>query len=172
MESRSRYEPPSGDWRVRPNRPFDHRLFHERDATGPPPGYESFIKAEESNPALELIPTDALMEVGRVLWFATSKYGPELWRQDPTTIKARIGSAIRHLYKANKGEDLDPQTGCYHLAHSIVQSLFALEYQLHPEMFPDADNRFKTAPPISTSEVQQDDSRSQWLPDPESSLLE
>lgn len=90
--------------------------------------FEKQQKDKENKPALELIPTGPLMEVAKVFGFGSKKYRADLWRDYPTSVKARLGSALRHIHLALDTEDDDPESGQHHLAHGIVQCMFALAY--------------------------------------------
>ncbi len=96
-------------------------------------------KFDTGKPMLSLIPTGPLLEVGRVLTFGASKYDPYNWTKGMKWSRL-MDAKLRHTLAFNGGEDRDPETGLYHLAHSICCDLFLLEYlATHPEL----DDRYK-----------------------------
>ena len=77
----------------------------------------------------ELLPSDALMEVAKVMAFGAEKYDNDNWRNgfDWTRL---LGSCHRHLHSFNAGEDLDPESKLSHLAHAACNILFLIEHEL------------------------------------------
>jgi len=79
----------------------------------------------------DLIPASPLHELAKVYTYATTKYDDEnynwwkglKWRKDV------IGPLLRHLWKWIRGEKLDEESNCHHLA-MVVWGCFALmEYE-------------------------------------------
>lgn len=83
---------------------------------------------QEKNP-LELLPFEALEEVGKVLQFGAKKYDAHNWRKGFIWSRL-IGAAIRHVFSFARGEDKDPETGYSHLAHAACCILFLLSFQI------------------------------------------
>ena len=79
-------------------------------------------------PLVEEIPTDVLLQVGEILSFGSDKYYKGKWRKEPTSVDARVGSAMRHIYKFKAGQPLDDESGKGHLIHAITQLLMAQHY--------------------------------------------
>ena len=73
---------------------------------------------------LELLPWDALEEVGRILTYGAEKYGPNQWRG--VAQERYIGALLRHLSAYQRGETYDPESGQLHLAHLATNALFIL----------------------------------------------
>lgn len=78
---------------------------------------------------LELLPFEALEEVGKVLKFGAEKYDAHNWRKGFIWSRL-IGAALRHVFSFAKGEDKDPETGLSHLAHACCCILFLLSFTL------------------------------------------
>lgn len=90
----------------------------------------------------DLVPVFALKEVTRVFTYGAIKYAPDNWRKGlPWT--GCIASLERHLQAFKGGEDVDSESGLFHMAHLAVNALFLLEYyKTHPEL----DDRIKYEP--------------------------
>lgn len=78
---------------------------------------------------LELLPTRALEEIGKVLTFGAKKYDAWNWAKGFAWSRL-IGATFRHLFAFARGEDKDPETGLSHLAHAGCCILFLLEHFL------------------------------------------
>lgn len=87
------------------------------------------LKHDQEKIRLELLPTEALEEVARVLTFGALKYDDNNWRNGFNHSRLH-GAILRHLSAWNKGEDLDPESGLPHIAHAACGTLFLLEHIL------------------------------------------
>lgn len=94
-------------------------------------GFEAKLRDKERKPALSLIPTHPLMEVGKVLSYSSlgpnPKYAKDLWRTEPVKVSERVGSALRHIMDWNEGQEEDPGSGLHPIAHAITQLMMAME---------------------------------------------
>ena len=88
----------------------------------------SGIKHDTGKPQLELLPTRALTEVGKVMTFGAKKYAPNNWRGGFAWTRI-LGSTLRHLFAWAGGEDVDPETGLSHLSHAATNVLFLIEME-------------------------------------------
>ena len=84
------------------------------------------LKADGNKNQLELLPFRAIEQVGLVLTYGASKYSAHNWRKGFEWTRL-TGAAMRHLFAFMRGEDLDPESGISHLAHSATNILFLLE---------------------------------------------
>lgn len=86
-------------------------------------------KADADKVRLELMPLDALEEVGKVLTLGARKYGDRNWERG---IKyGRVyGALLRHAAAWFQGQQRDPETGLSHMAHCSANALFLLAYEL------------------------------------------
>ena len=86
------------------------------------------IKLDEGKVRLDLIPTEAVMSIGRGLTEGHKKYGPRNWEQGMDWGRV-YGAAQRHLWKWWSGIDIDEETGLSHLDCAIVNLAFLITYQ-------------------------------------------
>lgn len=103
------------------------------------------IKDNRGKAPINLLPSEPLVEVAKVLAFGAVKYKPHNWMLGlpwPDT----YDSLQRHLLAWNAGEDDDPETGLSHLAHAGCQLLFLLWYVLIGKG-KESDNRFRRPEP-------------------------
>jgi Domain of unknown function (DUF5664) len=92
------------------------------------------IKNDKNKTRLDLLPFDALEEVGKVLTFGTTKYGDRNWEQGIAYGRV-YGAALRHLWswftsRLTRSSGKDSETGLSHLAHAACCVLFLLSYDL------------------------------------------
>jgi len=78
----------------------------------------------------DLIPFDALEKVVEVYTHGASKYEDENWRKG-MKYKRMYGPMFRHLTKSFRGQDLDPDSGCFHLAQVAWGCLSMLWFQMN-----------------------------------------
>lgn len=77
---------------------------------------------------IDLIPPDALAEVGKVYNFGASKYAAHNYRRG-YDFSLSIAALYRHVNAFNAGEDLDPESGLPHLAHAAFHCFAVLQIQ-------------------------------------------
>lgn len=68
-------------------------------------------------PPLRLVPSALIIFVSRVMGLGAKKYGPFNWRSKKVRKTVYLEAAMRHLLQCLDGEDLDPESGCPHVAH-------------------------------------------------------
>lgn len=97
------------------------------------------IKFDKEKPKMSYIPQLALLEVGKTFTYGASKYkefnyslGMEYTRY--------IDAALRHINQALRGEDIDEESQCFHLANGIASLMMCLDNQLSGTV---KDNRNK-----------------------------
>ncbi len=88
----------------------------------------------------DLLPLPATDEVVRVFTNGANKYDPWNWYRG-MKYSTSYNSGTRHRTDWWKGENIDKESGLPHLAHSIVNDLFNLTYQL--EKRKNIDDRIK-----------------------------
>lgn len=96
-------------------------------------------KFDQGKPRVDLLPSEPLFELAKVLTFGATKYGEHNWRQGMAWSRV-YAAAQRHMMKWNSGETYDDETGLNHLSHACVNLLFLLYYSEH---FEELDDRFK-----------------------------
>lgn len=100
---------------------------------------EGGLKFDSQKPDLSLIPGHVILELGNVLTMGKMKYGAHNWREGISYSRI-ISAAMRHMAAIQDGEDIDPESGCYHAAHIMANMAFLLEF--YRDRF-DLDDRFK-----------------------------
>ena len=87
------------------------------------------MKYDSEKSRVDLIPSDALLEVGQVLRFGATKYGENNWKGLDNGRERYIGAALRHIYQ--RDEIVDRESKLLHLAHAASNILFALHLTLN-----------------------------------------
>jgi len=104
----------------------------------------SGVKNDKGKPPLGLIDRRVMEEVSWVLDFGARKYGRDNWRGG--FIYSRLyDAALRHIFAFIDGENLDPESGLPHIAHSICMLMFLLSMICER---PDLDDRYVHAQPV------------------------
>ena len=80
-------------------------------------------KYDAGKSRLDLIPHEALEELGKVLAFGANKYTAGNWANG-INYSRLIAAAFRHLSAFNGGEDLDPESGLCHIDHAMCNLVF------------------------------------------------
>lgn len=88
----------------------------------------TFVKHDSGKNRVDLLPPEALEEIGLVLAFGARKYADENWREGADWSRY-YGAALRHLFAWKRGEDVDPETGLSHLAHASCCLMFLITSQ-------------------------------------------
>jgi len=66
---------------------------------------------------MHLIPPVAAIEEAAVMGLGAKKYGAYNWLENHVDASTYIAAIERHLKTWQTGEDVDPESGCSHLAH-------------------------------------------------------
>jgi hypothetical protein len=94
---------------------------------------------------LELLPTESLEEIAKVLMFGANKYGEYNWRGGMHWSRL-MGATLRHCFKWISGETYDQETGITHLAHAATDLLFLISYQKNNVGTDDRHDPIKSVP--------------------------
>lgn len=78
---------------------------------------------------LNLLPFEALEEVGKALAYGANKYSAHNWRSGFEWSRL-AGALLRHVFAWMRGERKDPESGLSHLAHAACMLLFLLTHEL------------------------------------------
>lgn len=97
------------------------------------------LRYNAGKPRVELLPPQALMEIGKVFDFGAQKYGDYNWQKGFKWTSV-CASLLRHVYYWLAGEDNDPESGINHMAHVGANVLMLLWYILNKK---GVDNRVK-----------------------------
>lgn len=91
-------------------------------------------KYDSGKAMYNLLPADALEEVVKVLTYGAIKYNEpidqENWRLVDKPHPRYHAAAQRHQWADWKGEEIDPESGLYHLAHAISSLMFRLQLKI------------------------------------------
>lgn len=81
------------------------------------------IKADGNKLRMELIPTSALISLGRVLTHGAEKYSPNSWQN--VEYERYIGALIRHLVAfIDDPNGVDSDSGLKHTEHLLANAVF------------------------------------------------
>ena len=64
----------------------------------------------------ELLPLEDIEDIVKVYTAGAKKYGPDTWQELPDGIRRYKAALLRHLVEYDKGNKIDEETGCHHLA--------------------------------------------------------
>lgn len=78
-------------------------------------------------PAMDTIPSTALVHLGVVMGRGAEKYGSFNWREKTVSSSVYTGALRRHLAAWQDGEDIDPDSGASHLAHIMACAAILLD---------------------------------------------
>ena len=95
------------------------------------------LKYDSEKPRYDLLLTGlplSLEEVTQVLTIGAKKYADNNWRRVDHAETRYMATAMRHEVAHVQGENRDPGTDRYHLAHKICCDLFRLELLMQEEV--------------------------------------
>ena len=79
---------------------------------------------------MELLPWNELEEIAKVYTAGANKYGPNKWQNLPDGYQRYKGAMLRHLTEVEKGNDVDPDTGCLHAAQVAWNAIAMLHCKM------------------------------------------
>lgn len=85
-------------------------------------------KDDDEKLRFDLIDSDLLIELSKVLTFGAQKYGARNWEKGMKWSRV-FGALMRHMWVWWKGEKCDPETNMPHLAHAAACVMFLLAYE-------------------------------------------
>jgi len=98
-------------------------------AAGAKPARDEGKKFDAEKDRWDLLPTDAVRGVVRVLTFGAKKYGDRNWEKGMDWGRL-YAAALRHMTAWWEGETRDPETGHSHLWHAATCILFLCAFEL------------------------------------------
>lgn len=91
-------------------------------------------KFDSDKVPLDLIPSEALFEIGRVLQAGAKKYERANWTKG-IEMSRLISAAMRHILQFNDGQDKDIECDTNHLANAAVNLMFGIwMYKNRPDL--------------------------------------
>lgn len=94
------------------------------------------VRFDTGKARVDLLDTEFLEQIGKVLAFGAGKYDEHNWRKG-IAVSRNIAAALRHTFAAMRGEDTDPESGLPHLAHAACDLMFAWWTIRHRPKFDD-----------------------------------
>lgn len=85
------------------------------------------VKNDDGKVRWDLMPSDALEEIAKVMTHGATKYGDRNWEKGMDWHRP-FAACMRHMWAWWRGEDVDPESGISHLAHAGCCVLFLLSY--------------------------------------------
>ena len=79
----------------------------------------------------DLLPMEEIEDIVRVYHAGAKKYGPNNWQNLDNGIERYRAAIFRHLMEYMKGERIDSDTGCFHLAQCAWNCIAMLWYDKH-----------------------------------------
>jgi len=93
------------------------------------PTLEAGAKYDGEKNRLDLLPFDALVEVGTVYTLGARKYADRNWEKGISYMRI-CGALLRHLFAWLLGEQRDPENGQLHMASVAWNALALLSFEL------------------------------------------
>ena len=90
---------------------------------------EPALRYDAGKPRYELLPGDALEELVKVYTRGAAKYADRNWEKGMSWSRC-FGSLMRHSWAFWRGEDIDQETGCHHMAMAAWNCMTILTYSL------------------------------------------
>lgn len=87
------------------------------------------LKYDGEKNRLDLLPFDALEEVGTVYTLGAKKYADRNWEKGINYMRV-VGALLRHLFAWIRGEERDPENGQRHLASVAWNALALLAFEI------------------------------------------
>lgn len=97
-------------------------------------------KFDSKKNRLELIPPEAIEELGWVYTFGAEKYAPNNWLRGINYTRI-IGAIKRHVLEIEKSQDYDPEWGLLHAGHAAWSLIALIYFMKHPERYKKFDDR-------------------------------
>ena len=82
-------------------------------------------------PAVDLVPPDAILEIGMAMADGRIKYGQWNYLENPSSWSEYIGAGMRHFTKFACGEDLASDSRIHHMGHAAACACILFAYSKH-----------------------------------------
>jgi hypothetical protein len=90
---------------------------------------EPALRYDADKPRYDLLPADALEELVNVFTVGAKKYADRNWEKGMSWSRC-FGSLMRHSWKWWRGEEIDAETGCHHMAMAAWNAMVLCAYSL------------------------------------------
>ena len=87
-------------------------------------------KYDDNKLRWDLLPLDLIEEIVRVYTVGATKYGDNNWQDLEDGYRRYKAAMFRHLVKFEQGEEIDPETGCKHLAQVAWNAIAMLYFSV------------------------------------------
>jgi len=94
-------------------------------------GQKTAARFSEGKIRHDLIPPWCMDELAKVYTYGTKKYDDDNWWKGLKWKKLVIGPMKRHMEKWIRGERIDDESNCHHLAMVMWQCCCLMEYERH-----------------------------------------
>lgn len=108
---------------------------------------ERALRYNANKTRFDLVPNYPLEQIAKVMTKGAEKYAPYNWQKGMPWSECEA-SMLRHFYAYKSGEDFDPETGLYHLAHAAVNLMFLVDYYRTNPQFDDRRQSYLVQPKI------------------------
>lgn len=81
----------------------------------------------------DLLPLDLIEEVVKVYTAGAKKYGENRWQHLPNSYNRYKAAMLRHLLEYERGNEIDRDTGCRHLAQVVWNGIAMLHSSMNKE---------------------------------------
>lgn len=103
---------------------------------------KEYVKDGQVKPRISLVPPLALEEVAKVFTYGADKYSA--YNFSKGALKSTyIDAAMRHLLKYSQMEDVDDESGLFHLAHASSCLMMLLDNDLNNTSVEDRNEHYK-----------------------------
>lgn len=94
---------------------------------------------------LTLVPFVAIVKCSLVMALGALKYGKMNWRKNKVKETVYIEAAMRHMYAAMDGEDVDSESGQSHYAHAMACMAILLDAKATGNLVDDREKNCRGA---------------------------
>ena len=125
----------------------------EKHVSTPSPELPVAIKHDGLKPQFDLLPWDALAEIGEVYQFGMQKYDARNWEKGFDWLRL-WNAAMRHMTAWELGESLNPETGLSHMVHAAFCIIGLVTHEIRHI---GVDNRHKPIKRIGSNTKKEDE---------------
>ena len=99
---------------------FDKTVNKTKDSRG--------LKYDDGKLRWDLLPLEDIEEVVKVYTAGAKKYAPNSWQNVPDGYNRYKAAMFRHLVEFEKGNPIDEETGCLHIAQVAWNAIAMLHF--------------------------------------------